>query len=108
VSGHHSYSVRTHRSLVDLAYRLVDCAAIIAAAWIAADRTPGDALPYIAAIASTTMLVHTVAIEISGLYRNWRGSNLSLELWCVLTNWIYTAPAVLGIGLLTQYNAQLT
>jgi putative colanic acid biosynthesis UDP-glucose lipid carrier transferase len=108
VSGHHSYSVRTHRSLVDLAYRLVDCAAIIAAALIAADRTPGESLPYIAAIASTTMLVHTVAIEISGLYRNWRGSNLSLELWCVLTNWIYTAPAVLGIGLLTQYNAQLT
>jgi putative colanic acid biosysnthesis UDP-glucose lipid carrier transferase len=108
VSGNDSYSVRTHRSLVDLAYRLVDAAAIIAAALVAADRTPGDSLPYVAAIAATTLLVHTIAIEISGLYRNWRGSNLSLELWCVLTNWIYTAPAVLGVGLLTQYNAELS
>jgi putative colanic acid biosynthesis UDP-glucose lipid carrier transferase len=26
----------------------------------------------------------------------------------VLTNWLYTAPAVLGLGLLTQYNAEVT
>jgi putative colanic acid biosynthesis UDP-glucose lipid carrier transferase len=108
VFAQNSYTVRTHRSLVDLAYRIVDAAAIIAAALIAADHTPGESLPYIAAIAATTLLVHSIAIEISGLYRNWRGSNLSLELWCVLTNWVYTAPAVLGVGLLTQYNAQLT
>jgi putative colanic acid biosynthesis UDP-glucose lipid carrier transferase len=108
VFGHNPYSVRTHRSLVDLAYRLVDAVAIIASALVAADHTPGEQLPKIAAIAATTLLIHVVAIEISGLYRSWRGSNLSLELWCVLINWMYTAPAVLGLGLLTQFNAELS
>ncbi|HEX6962957.1 MAG TPA: undecaprenyl-phosphate glucose phosphotransferase [Lacipirellula sp.] len=106
--GNSTYTVRTHRSLVDLAYRLVDAAAIIAAALIAADHTAGEKLPNIVAIAATTLVVHVVAIEISGLYRNWRGSNLSLELWCVLTNWLYTAPAVLGLGMVTQFNAHLS
>ena len=105
---HNSYSVRTHRSLVDLAYRLVDAVAIIASALIAVAYTPGEQLPNLAAIAATTLLIHVVAIEVSGLYRNWRGSNLSLELWCVLINWMYTAPAVLGLGLLTQFNGNLT
>jgi putative colanic acid biosynthesis UDP-glucose lipid carrier transferase len=108
VFGHNPYSVRTHRSLVDLAYRLGDAVAIIAAALVATGYTPGQQLPNLTVIAATTLLVHAVAIEISGLYRNWRGSKLSLELWCVLSNWMYTAPAVLGLGLLTQFNAELT
>jgi putative colanic acid biosysnthesis UDP-glucose lipid carrier transferase len=104
--GNSPYQVRTHRSLVDIVYRLVDAAAIVAAAAVAIDATDAGRLPSLAVVGATTLLVHSVAIEVSGLYRNWRGSRLSFELWCVLTNWIYTAPAVLGIGLLTQYNAQ--
>ena len=76
--------VRTHRSLVDLAYRLVDAAAIIAAAAARRRRyTDGEQLPSLAVVGATTLLVHLVAIEVSGLYRNWRGSRLSFELWCV-------------------------
>jgi putative colanic acid biosynthesis UDP-glucose lipid carrier transferase len=106
--GSNNYQVSAQRSPVDLAYRIVDAAAIIAAALIAVGCTPGDQLPNLAVIGGATLLIHVVAIEISGLYRNWRGSNVSLELWCVLTNWLYTAPAVLGLGLLTQYNAEVT
>jgi putative colanic acid biosynthesis UDP-glucose lipid carrier transferase len=106
--GNSTFAVRPHRSIVDLAYRIVDAVAIGATAIVASQYTPGEQLRYVAAIATTTLLVHVVAIEVSGLYRNWRGSNLSLELWCVLTNWMYTAPAVLGFGLLTQFNAGLT
>jgi putative colanic acid biosynthesis UDP-glucose lipid carrier transferase len=100
--------MRAHRSVVDLAYRLVDAAAILAAAAAAIDLTDSGHLPSLAVVGATTLLVHLVAIEVSGLYRNWRGSRLSFELWCVVVNWIYTAPAVLGIGLLTQYNGQFS
>ena len=104
--GNSPYQIRTHRSMVDIVYRLVDAAAILAAAAVAVDWTDAGRLPSLAVIGATTLLVHLVAIEVSGLYRNWRGSRMSFELWCVVLNWIYTAPAVLGIGLLTRYNAQ--
>ncbi len=94
---------------MDLAYRLVDAGAILVAAHVAAGQTENQGnLPHLAVIGAATLLVHLVAIEVSGLYRNWRGSRLSYELWYVLINWLYTAPAVLGIGLLTRYNAQFT
>jgi len=103
-----NFQVRTHRSLVDVAYRLLDAAAILAATLFATRYTDNEHLENLAVVGATTLLVHFVAIEVSGLYRSWRGSRLSLELWCVLLNWIYTAPAVLGIGLLTQFNAEFS
>ncbi len=102
------YQVRTHRSLVDVAYRLLDVAAIFASTLFATRYTDNEHLENLLVVGSTTLLVHLVAIEVSGLYRNWRGSRLSLELWCVLLNWIYTAPAVLGIGLLTRFNGEFS
>lgn len=104
--GNSLYQVRTDRSAVDIAYRLVDAGAIVASAAVAIDATDAGHLSSLAVVAAATLLVHQAAVEVSGLYRNWRGSRVSFELWCVLLNWIYTAPAVLGIGLLTQYNAE--
>jgi putative colanic acid biosynthesis UDP-glucose lipid carrier transferase len=106
--GNSQFQVRAHRSFVDLLYRLVDAAAIVTAAAAVIDWTDAGRLPSLTVVAATTLLVHLVAIEVSGLYRNWRGSRLSLELWCVLVNWIYTAPAVLGIGLVAQYNGEFS
>jgi putative colanic acid biosynthesis UDP-glucose lipid carrier transferase len=106
--GTNPYRVGTHRSLGDIAYRLIDAAAILGAALAAEQFTGEGTLPNLAVIGAATLLVHLVAIEVSGLYRSWRGSRLSSELWCVLINWIYTAPAVLGIGLVTKYNAQFS
>jgi putative colanic acid biosynthesis UDP-glucose lipid carrier transferase len=59
-------------------------------------------------VGATTLVAHAIAIEISGLYRSWRGSRLGSELWCVLINWLYTAPAVLGLGMLTRFNAEFS
>ncbi|HMP06363.1 MAG TPA: hypothetical protein PJ982_08450, partial [Lacipirellulaceae bacterium] len=106
--GTSQFQVRAYRSFVDLLYRLVDAAAILMAAAAAIDLTDSGRLHSLAVVGATTLLVHLVAIEVSGLYRNWRGSRLSFELWTVLVNWIYTAPAVLGIGLVTQYNAEFS
>ena len=102
------FQVRTHRSLVDVAYRLLDAAAILGATLYATRYTDSEHLENLAVVGATTLLVHMVAIEVSGLYRSWRGARISLELGCVLLNWMYTAPAVLGIGLLTQFNADFS
>jgi putative colanic acid biosynthesis UDP-glucose lipid carrier transferase len=108
VANSPDFQVRYHRSLVDVAYRLLDAAAILAATHVATRYTDNEHLENLAVVGAATILVHLVAIEVSGLYRSWRGARLSLELWCVLINWIYTAPAVLGIGLLTQFNAEFS
>jgi putative colanic acid biosynthesis UDP-glucose lipid carrier transferase len=100
------FRVRTHRSLVDVAYRLLDAAAILVSALIANRYTDGRHLENLAVVGATTLVVHALAIEVSGLYRSWRGSRLGAELWCVLINWFYTATVVLGIGLLTRVNAE--
>jgi putative colanic acid biosynthesis UDP-glucose lipid carrier transferase len=105
--GNSSYQVRAHRSLVDLAYRIVDAAAIAAGAYLAVRYGGSDEWSGAAVIGAATLLVHSAAIEVSGLYRNWRGSRVTHELWCVLVNWLCTAPAVLGVGLLTQFNASV-
>jgi len=102
------FQIRTHRSMVDVAYRLLDAAAILCSALVATRFTDSEDLENLAVVGATTLIVHTVAIEVSGLYRSWRGARLTTELWCVLINWIYAAPAVLGIGLLTKFNAEFS
>lgn len=102
------FRVGTHRSLVDVAYRLLDAAAILVSALIATRYTDSQHLENLAVVGATTLVVHALAIEVSGLYRSWRGSRLGSELWCVLINWLYTAPTVLGIGLVTQANAEFS
>jgi putative colanic acid biosynthesis UDP-glucose lipid carrier transferase len=106
--GNSPYQIRSSRSAVDIVYRLVDAAAILAAASIAIGYSDAEHLPSLAVVGAATLLVHLVAIEVSGLYRNWRGSRLSFELWTVAINWLYTAPAVLGLGLVAQYNGEFT
>ena len=99
------FKVRTHRSLVDALYRLLDAVAILTATLVATRYTDNEHLENLIVVGATTIVVHSFAIEFSGLYRSWRGSRLGSELSCVFVNWVYTAPTVLGIGLLTQFNA---
>ena len=106
--GQNQLHVRTHHSLVDVAYKLLDVAAILCATLASTRYTDDEHLPNLAVVGATTILMHMIAVEVSGLYRSWRGSKLALELWCVLITWIYTAPAVLGIGLFTKFNAEFT
>jgi len=102
------FQIRTHRSMADVAYRLLDAAAILCSALVATRFTDSEHLENLVVVGATTLIVHTIAIEVSGLYRSWRGARLTTEVWCVLINWVYTAPAVLGIGLLTQFNAEFS
>lgn len=103
-----NFNVRTHRSLVSIAYRLLDAFGIVCGAVLASQYTHLATTQDMAVIAATTLLIHLIAAEVSGLYRSWRGSRLALELYCVLLNWMYTAPLVLGVGLLTKLNAHFS
>lgn len=102
------FRVRTHQSLVEVAYRLLDAVAILAATLVATRFTDSEHLENLAVVGATTLVIHAIAIEVSGLYRSWRGARLGTELWCVLVNWLYTAPAVLGVGMLTRFNAEFS
>ena len=86
VFGQNQFQVRTDRSLVDVAYRLLDAAAILCATLAATRYTDDEHLPNLIVVGASTLLVHMVAVEVSGLYRSWRGSRLVLLLWCVLIN----------------------
>ncbi len=59
-------------------------------------------------VVAATIFVYHVAAEISGLYRNWRGTRLRREIACLMLTWAYTAPVLLGIGLVSQYNAEFS
>jgi putative colanic acid biosynthesis UDP-glucose lipid carrier transferase len=89
-------------------HRLVDAAVICLAVRAAVGYTHGARLPDVLTIAAATILVYHVVAELSGLYRSWRGSRVRREIACVLITWGYAVPVLLGMGLVTQYNAQFS
>lgn len=103
-----SRGISFHESLLFSFNRLLDAAAICLAASVALARTPGSDLSDLLTVAAATILGYHVMAELGGLYRSWRGSRLRREIMCVLMTWAYTAPILLGVGLVTQYNAHFS
>jgi putative colanic acid biosynthesis UDP-glucose lipid carrier transferase len=103
-----SRGISFHESLFYSLHRLVDAAVICASVRLALDYTHGATLPDLLTIAAATILVYHVVAELSGLYRSWRGSRLRREIACVLMTWAYAVPVLLGVGLVTQYNADFS
>jgi putative colanic acid biosynthesis UDP-glucose lipid carrier transferase len=97
-----------HESLLYSLHRLIDATAICLGVGLALRHTDATGWPHLLAIASAAILVFHVAAELSGLYRSWRGSRLRREIACVLLTWAYAVPVLLGIGLVTQYNADFS
>lgn len=94
-----------HESLFYSLHRLMDACVIFLAARMALDYTDEATLTDVLTVATATILVYHIVSELSGLYRSWRGTRMRRELSCVLLTWAYAMPVLLGIGLLTQYNA---
>lgn len=103
-----SRGISFHDSFFYSLHRLVDAAVICLAVHVAVSYTAGARLPDVLTIAAATILVYHVVAELSGLYRSWRGSRVRRELACVLITWGYAVPALLGAGLLTQFNAKFS
>jgi putative colanic acid biosysnthesis UDP-glucose lipid carrier transferase len=103
-----SRGISFRESLLYSLHRIIDAAAICLTASMAIEYTHGTGLPDLLTVAAATILVYHVVAELSGLYRNWRGSRLRREIACVLVTWAYAAPVLLGVGMVTQHNAEFS
>jgi putative colanic acid biosynthesis UDP-glucose lipid carrier transferase len=103
-----SRGISFHDSLVYSLHRLLDAAVICLTTSFALRHTDEVGLSHLLAIAAATIVVYHVAAEFSGLYRSWRGSRLRREIACVLLTWAYSVPILLGIGLVTKFNADFS
>lgn len=97
-----------HESLSYSLHRLIDACVIFLAARLALRYTDDATLTDVLTVSTATILVYHIVSELSGLYRSWRGTRLQRELSCVLLTWAYAMPVLLGIGLVTQYNAYIS
>ncbi|MEX2092464.1 MAG: undecaprenyl-phosphate glucose phosphotransferase [Pirellulales bacterium] len=95
-------------SLLYSLHRLIDAAIICATVGLALRHTSQAGVTDLVMIAATSIIVYHVVADLSGLYRSWRGTRLQNEIVCVFVTWAYTVPVLLGIGLVTQYNADLS
>ena len=103
-----SRGISFHESLFYSLHRIIDAAVICGGVSIALGYTRHATLPDTLTIAAATILVYHVVAELSGVYRSWRGSRLRREIACVLMTWAYAVPVLLGVGLVTQYNARFS
>ena len=103
-----SRGISFHESILYSLHRLVDAAVICAGTCAALDYTPDSDVHDLLTIAAATILVYHVVAELSGLYRSWRGTQLRREITCLLVTWAYAVPVLLGVGLVTQYNAEFS
>lgn len=101
-------------SLLTSLHRVVDAAAIAAVSYAAAKLTPagghaGHSLvnEWLGVTAVAVVVFHAVS-ELTGAYRSWRGARLRGELGCLAMTWAYTVAVLLGIGLVTAYNARFS
>jgi len=95
-------------SLLYSLHRLIDAAIICVTVGLALRHTTDAGVTDLVMIAATSIVVHHVIADLSGLYRSWRGTRLRNEIVCVFVTWAYTVPVLLGLGLLTQYNADFS
>jgi putative colanic acid biosynthesis UDP-glucose lipid carrier transferase len=100
--------ISVHESLFHSLHRLIDATSIYVTVRVALSYTQHATLPDFLTVTTATILVYHIVSELSGLYRSWRGSRLRREIACVWITWGYALPVLLGIGLVTQYNAEVT
>lgn len=101
-------------SALNAVHRLVDAVAIAVVSLAAASLTPtgGDAghslmNEWLGVSLAAIFAFHTIS-ELTGVYRSWRGARLRGELGCLLLTWAYTVAALLGVGLVTAFNARFS
>ncbi|QDV72008.1 undecaprenyl-phosphate glucose phosphotransferase [Botrimarina mediterranea] len=101
-------------SLLTSLHRVIDAAAIAAVSYAAAKLTPAGGQAglslvneWLGVTAAAVVAFHAVS-ELTGVYRSWRGARLRGELGCLAMTWAYTVALMLGIGLVTAYNARFS
>ena len=96
-------------SLLYSVHRLIDAAIICLTVGLGTAPHRGGRRRRLAGRSPPCRLSFTTWVaDLSGLYRSWRGTRLRNELVCVFVTWAYTVPVLLGLGLVTQYNAEFS
>lgn len=109
-----SHGIQQHTSVLGCVRRLLDAVAVSATLLIALQATPTGAeaghslMNEWLIISAAAVLVLHAASEVTGLYRSWRGDRLQRELTCIVITWAYVIAALLGLGLVSQYNVRFT
>ncbi len=94
-------------SWLDLFYRTLDAAAILAGLWLAVGMRAFSDGPQHWLAGAVAVIVFFIAAEVSGIYRNWRGATIDREITCALAAWLYAVPVLLCIRFFTGYSAEL-
>ena len=100
--------IAEYASPVNSLHRLVDGLLIALCMLWALDFTVGMSLNEWLALSAAAILTQQTVAEVSGLYRSWRGSHLRRELACIVLTWAYAVPVLLGLGMVTAYNGNLS
>jgi putative colanic acid biosynthesis UDP-glucose lipid carrier transferase len=95
-------------SFLHAMYRLVDAACIFASLAIALEYAPESDSAHWLVVGASTVIVHRMVAELTGMYRSWRGVPLAREVACVLLTWGYALPVLLGAAYLTGYSGHFT
>jgi putative colanic acid biosynthesis UDP-glucose lipid carrier transferase len=96
------YAVRPARSLLAVWLRLADAASIAGGLALAIPFLPIDPLRLTAA-SMAAILIYFVLTEVTGVYRDWRGTQLEREAACVVGAWAGAVVVLLSVAFLTRY-----
>jgi putative colanic acid biosysnthesis UDP-glucose lipid carrier transferase len=103
-----SRGISFQESLLGTLHRMLDAAFICGLVGVAMRHSTGTTRADLLTVGAATILAHHVAAQLAGLYRDWRGSRVRREIACVVIAWGYTVPALLGCGLVAQYNGRFS
>jgi putative colanic acid biosynthesis UDP-glucose lipid carrier transferase len=94
-------------SWLDILYRATDAGCILAALWASIGSTQFVSGHDHWLAGAVAVIVFYLVAEVSGIYRNWRGSSINGEVLCALLTWLYSLPVLLAFRFFTGYSEQL-
>jgi uncharacterized membrane protein len=99
--------LKSHASEISALIRLADAAVIFGTYWVTSTlyaRGGWGRQELIAA--SIAVVVFSLAAEVNGLYRSWRGSDLRQEGFRVISSWVASVGALLFVAFLAKASAE--
>ena len=93
-------------SLFGSSFRLADTLSIVVG-WPLVEHWTGPSGVDVVLVSALAVAAHTLAAELTGLYRSWRGVSTFREVWCNLLTWALALGASVGIDAATDHNFPL-
>ena len=94
----HDTRIHQQRSLFDAFYRVTDACAILVALWICAGLAFGQGRETYLLLGVAAVVVYYVFAELTGMYRNWRGTKAEREILCGVATWLGALLSTVLLG----------